>query len=219
MIHIPNTVVAFDCYVWMLNYFTLMGDCQPNRDNEVHLEPIEKKEIFKEYVEYSGSNDIVCYASFTNFNNIWINCFPNVSIRQFKVVSGKCRTCSNLSDARKKASDLVTREYVKRLHLFHRSAYMGERLQYATRRNKAISNGQNYLSMISDGMAQGHCELPYLQNMNTFSKKLGQHLQGVLLHGRGMLVFRTFHNLKLGANAQIHCFLMTLEIVSEREST
>jgi hypothetical protein len=28
MIHIPNMIVAFDCYLWMLNHFTLMGDCQ-----------------------------------------------------------------------------------------------------------------------------------------------------------------------------------------------
>ena len=94
---------------------------------------------------------------------------------------------------------------------------MSERIEYGKRRNEAIESKESFLSLISDGMSQGHCELPYLQNLTTFNKKLTQHLQGILLHGRGMIVYRTFHNVKLGANAQIHCFLSTLEYIEKNE--
>lgn len=44
-----------------------------------------------------------------------------------------------------------------------------------------------------------------------------QHIQGTLLHGRFVLLFRTFHNISNGANLQIHCFLLTLESVMNKE--
>jgi hypothetical protein len=37
------------------------------------------------------------------------------------------------------------------------------------------------------------------------------------LHGRGELLFRTFHNVANGVNLQIHTFLLTLEHIIEKE--
>ena len=39
------------------------------------------------------------------------------------------------------------------------------------------------MSIITDGMAQVHCELPWQANLATFPEKLTQHFQGVLEHG------------------------------------
>ena len=36
---------------------------------------------------------------------------------------------------------------------------------------------QNYISMITDGMAQSHCVLPWLKNLSSL-KTLTQHIQG-----------------------------------------
>jgi hypothetical protein len=113
---------------------------------------------------------------------------------------------------RRQKLDHATRKYVVELFALHRSMYMGERLTYYSRRNDALIMPSSYLSIIADGMQQSHCILPWQGNLNTFSSTLNQHLQGVLLHGRSIEIFRTFHNLVNTANLSIHCFLLALEL-------
>jgi hypothetical protein len=112
--------------------------------------------------------DVEAYKSISSFISIWDSCFPNVKIRQFKVVSGKCNTCAC---GRKTFTAKIVKEYLQVLHKLHRSAYMSERLEYGKRRNEAIESKESFLSLISDGMSQGHCELPHLQNLTTFNKR------------------------------------------------
>ena len=64
-------------------------------------------------------------------------------------------------------------------------------------------------------MAQDHCELPHLGRQATFPKRLDQHLQGVLIHGRRFFLHRTYHNTALGANHAIHALLLSIESVLE----
>jgi len=54
-------------------------------------------------------------------------------MREYKAVSGKCYTCAALSNMRKKYGDKVRREYLTQLFQLHRTAYMGERMEYMTR--------------------------------------------------------------------------------------
>eukprot|EP01034_Spumella_vulgaris_P035770 gene35770-44106_t len=79
------------------------------------------------------------------------------------------------------------------LHWLHRTAYMGERMAYAQKCSLACQMPGMYLSLISDGMAQNHCILPWMGNLSQL-KGLPQHLQGILRHGRGLTLYRTFHN-------------------------
>jgi len=67
------------------------------------------------------------------------------------------------------------------------------------------------MSIITDGMAQVHCELPWQANLATFPEKLTQHFQGVLEHGRKISIFRTFENVGTGSNLAIHSLLRVLE--------
>lgn len=64
--------------------------------------------------------------------------------------------------------------------------------------------------MVSDGMAQNHCRLPWLANMSKI-KEIVQHIQGVIVHGRKTILYRTFHNVGKGANLQIHTMLLSIE--------
>lgn len=75
---------------------------------------------------------------------------------------------------------------------------------------------QNYISMITDGMAQSHCVLPWLKNLSSL-KPLTQHIQGSLIHGRKTIFYRTFHNISNSANLQIHTTLLTLENILRTE--
>jgi hypothetical protein len=69
-----------------------------------------------------------------------------------------------------------------------------------------------YLSTISDGMAQNHCEIPYsLQYQHV--DKLPQHLQGILMHGRNITIYRTFHNVKGGNDKGEHACIIINGIV------
>jgi hypothetical protein len=88
---------------------------------------------------------------------MWLNCFPNVHIRDFKAVGGKCITCAQLSDVRRKCNDL------KRMQNIY---------------GKKQSNLRRIISfsIISDGMAQIHGILTHLENLDSFGKdSLTQH--------------------------------------------
>ena len=61
-------------------------------------------------------------------------------------------------------------------------------------------------------MAQQHCQLPFLANLKQLDT-LAQHLQGVLVHGQIIRMYRTYHNISNGTNLQIHTLLLTLELL------
>lgn len=71
----------------------------------------------------------------------------------------------------------------------------------------------DYLSLVTDGMAQSHCVLPWQKNLAKAVTTIPQHIQGVIMHGRKTIFYRTFHNLKNTANLQVHTFLLSLEKV------
>jgi hypothetical protein len=213
---IPHTVNALACYSWMDCWFRSIGDLIPNSSNlEIHLEPQDIKEIWDEY-RLDMEHRSLEHLQYDAFCKLWVCCFSYVKIREYKAVSGKCNTCALLSYARRTRRDPKARLHITQMHALHRAEYMGERLAYYMRREMAMANPLLYLSIISDGMAQAHCLLPFLSNLKQFSDPLTQHLQACYVHGQAIIVYRTFHNVCLGANMQIHCFLLTLENARQR---
>lgn len=90
--------------------------------------------------------------------------------------------------------------------------YMSEKNQYYMRAKEAAAPGSDSLSINTDGMTQSNCKIPYLQNLAEFpGQHLQQHIQGVLEHGREFVVYRSFNNVRHGANLAIHCLLLQLE--------
>jgi hypothetical protein len=213
---LPNSPTVLTAYGWMAAHFDLIGDMAPNRDGEIHLEPCHIVEVYGEYFVDMQNADVGSVHVDT-FASIWNNCFDHVKIREFKAVSGKCACCANLSTLRKTFKSQRDREYVKMMHALHRSTYMGERIAYATRRNRAIMEKSRYLSTIADGMQQGHNMLPHMANQNVWQDCLPQHLQGVLNHNRGLKMYRTFHNVNNCANVAMYAWLDTLEKVHAEE--
>jgi hypothetical protein len=200
----------------MARHFDLIGCAAPNLDGEIHLEPMHVKEVHEEYKETMLDAGIPIVGANT-FSSIWYHCFEHVKIREFKAVSGKCQCCANLSSMRKTFKSQRDREYVTLMHSLHRTTYMGERLSYADRRNSAIMEASQYMSTIADGMQQGHNMLPHFANQNVWNDGLPQHLQGVLNHGRGLTIYRTFHNVNNCANVAMYCFLHELEKYRQKE--
>ena len=217
-LQIPNTRIAVETYSWLDFYFNLVGDFIPNSKNEIHLEPTSILSIYDEYkADMIMEDETKELYSQSDFGKLWKVCFPNVRIREYKAVTGKCNTCAHLSDVRRKCLDKKRKQEVTYLHALHRSAYMGERLKYSQRRQESKQFPRNYLSFISDGMAQSHCVLPHLGNLSSFGNPLPQHLQGILVHGRGLNMYRTFHTVDNGANLQIHTVLLSIEKILQKE--
>ena len=134
------------------------------------------------------------------FYDLWKLVFSHVKIRKFKHCCGKCNLCSALSELRRKFHDARGRREVTQLFHLHRITFMGERRTYYSRRNLALIESWVYLSGITDGMQQNRCLLPWFGNNKPPPKHLKQHLQGVLLHGRNMRVYRSFSNVRITGN-------------------
>ena len=162
---LPNTERALDAFTWMDRYFTDYGEHVPNSE-EIHLEHVEIKTIWTEFVADQHANHAISYNQFCE---LWHTCFPLVRIREYKQCCAKCTICFKLSEARRGTSDRAEKSWFTDLHGLHRSMYMGERATYAERRNLARQYPERYLSTISDGMAQLHCLLPYFANKFTVS--------------------------------------------------
>jgi len=71
----------------MYTHFNLVGDFIPNSNGEIHLEPIDIKEIWNEYQDdlKQVNEDTVSYIE---FGCMWKYCFSHVKIREYKAVTG-----------------------------------------------------------------------------------------------------------------------------------
>lgn len=207
---VPNTFGALTLFAWFDDYFSLVGHVEPN-GHDIELEAQPLLEIYDEYVwqlTNAGMRDQI--FSITHFETLWKECFPHVRRMTYTGLGGKCHTCAALGIARKTHTTRVARDHIKMLHEMHRSGYMNERRLYYGRRWKAQVYPTKFLSIITDGMAQAHCELPYYANVDQ-GECITQHIQGVLCHGRFVNMYRTFHNTFTAANMQIHTLLLALE--------
>ncbi len=109
---------------------------------------------------------------------------------EYTAVTGKCSHCSILSYLRSSTTNPACREEISDLHVLHYSTFLGEKEWCHYRVWKAITEPHNFMSIMIDGM---------------------EHLQGIIEHGQGFTMYRSFNNLPANANLNIHCLLLQLE--------
>lgn len=80
---VGDTLSQLICSSWMKNYFSLVGDSPPNKENELHLEPQTKRGIHEEYVKDMDGFDAT--LSYNAFLTAWRVNFKHVKIRTYKV--------------------------------------------------------------------------------------------------------------------------------------
>lgn len=194
------------CYHWMEEYFYFAGDHMPN-SKEIHLDSIDYKVLHGIYeIEVK---DALGYKA---WKNIWDKLFSHVKIRVWKNVTGKCDTCAYLTALRSKFSNGTLKLTVTRLHELHRATYMGEKLEYYNRRQEAKRNYREVMSVITDGMAQSHTQLPHFANITSSQDFLTLKISGVLDHGRDKFnMFVCCPSVTSTANLSIHSFHLNLE--------
>lgn len=176
-----------DTFLWFRDHFETAGDPQPN-GSQVHLDKIEKSDLYVLYVQEVQENCL----TFSSWCKFWKNVFPEVTIRKWKNVSGKCEDCAMINNGRLVARSREEMLAFRRLHLLHKSGnFMLERLGYRERRNEAKKD-KTVLSIIVDTMDNTHCYVPYFAGNDQLTAPLHQGILGCLEHGSSKLtVYRT----------------------------
>lgn len=72
----PNSPQALECWAWMKYYFELVGDFEPNSNNEIHLEPCTVADIYKTYQRDQLRSNNSDFLQYPRFAQIWVDCFP-----------------------------------------------------------------------------------------------------------------------------------------------
>jgi hypothetical protein len=208
----PSSDIYESAVAWFTEHFDSCADVEPNRE-ECQLDVIDKIELYDIYVVDSNlsglTEDVLCYQEWLR---VWHTVFPNVKVRAYKQVTGKCWVCFHINDGRRRCRDQANQKALKQLHQLHRGGlYMLERSTYKARARFAVANSDRVCSLIIDGMDQQHCLLPHMANQTSLSEALHQHLTGVIMHGFEAVLYRTFGNVNKGANLTIYCILAQLE--------
>jgi hypothetical protein len=180
-----------ETFIWFRDHFDLIGDPMPNTDGQIHIDKIEKQEIYILYVN-EVARDCLTFSSWLKF---WNKVFPNVSIRQWKNVTGKCEHCGLINNGRLLAQSQEEVKAFRKLHLLHKAGnFMLERLAYHERRREAKTD-DTILSIIIDTMDNNHCAVPYLGVNDSFNNPIKQGILGCYSHGsNSFVIYRTVGN-------------------------
>lgn len=144
---------------------------------------------------------------------MWKLVFNHVKIRKSKRVSGKCWTCAYINEIRQKRKNHEVMEACKHLMIMHRSGmFMLERIEYRKKVAEAVHRNPNtVMSCIIDGASQNHCTIPHAGPSVEFKPGLEQHIEGVLTHGHGLTIYRSFPTVNADSDFTIYCLLSSLE--------
>lgn len=198
-VKIPPRSTKSKAAVQWLDSFITVAACVNPKDNKLQIELCGMDELYLMYVNDFTNVFKEKYLGKNHFRKIFKDVFsPVVQIRKRKSVTGKCQICALLSFIRSRAKSQVEIEAISKLHMIHKIGFMGERNSYYERRALAMRLPMEYLSLITDGMAQIHCLLPWMKGKAQPSNvNLKQHLQGTFVHGKGIYIYRTFNNVKV----------------------
>jgi hypothetical protein len=208
---------------FLFDWLQLAGDKPPVKDCFVELNNMYTTDIIYDiFVKYASvltgfEHDI---ATKDEFMFVWTTCFPNVHIRKFLAVNGKCDVCANILEREQRLKTKEDLEAINSLKFLHRTAIAETRAQYYKNRYLAHVLPQLYVSWIFDGMQQSHCSIPYRGNNKVYSDATTQHIQGVKCHGRWRKFIRTFEHVETGADLACHVWLMeVVDLIDHCERT
>jgi len=124
----PASAASSHCISWMDQYFNDFGDHQPHK-SEIRLSVRTKTEVYEQYCVKAEAAEIEDCVSLSTFNRLWNGLFPEVVLRSFVDIPGKCETCAKIDCFRKKATNRRTQRLLAETHLMHRGGnFQPERL-------------------------------------------------------------------------------------------
>jgi len=210
---VPNTPAAIECFVFLNEFFDLNCDYPPNKNDttcELPGSMYTKKSIYKIFQKHcceDTSRESTDYYLYSSFCKMWTNIFPNVVIKKYLSVAGKCKECLEIYKLEEQATNNSQRESIKLLKHYHRLFVMQQKLQYYENRRKAIDSPNEYMSIIFDGMSSNHTLLPHHADQKVSTNQVVQHIQGVKIHGLSRVVYRSFPHISNGFNVAAHVLI------------
>jgi hypothetical protein len=98
--YIPDKDSNLKALLWMEDFFNTTADKSHVGDNRVELNGLYSYsgiyELFKKFCEENDEASAV--VSYTVFRSVWKRCFPNVRIKKYLSVNGKCEVCALIYD-------------------------------------------------------------------------------------------------------------------------
>ena len=116
---VPNTPI--ECFVFLNEFFDLNCDYPPNKNDttcELPGSMYSKKSIYKIFQKHCNedtSRESTDYYSYSSFCKMWTNVFPNVVIKKYLSVAGKCKECLEIYKLEEQATNNSQRESLKLL--------------------------------------------------------------------------------------------------------
>lgn len=214
MMVVPNSEAAEDAYMWLSSFIELVGDSAPNRNAKIQIPGIYTKQsihdIFTNHMRNVYSSNEYDPLELSAFKNLWKNVFPNVTISKFCQVSGKCYTCHSIYERQEVFKTSAELGDIRKLATYHKLLIEMQRYAYLKNRQLAQEQPDLYMSLIIDGMAQDHCQLPWLAN-KAQDGVLKQKIFGAKQHGIARSFYRTYPHVRSGANLACEVILLEIE--------
>lgn len=199
LVKVPPRSEKAKALVNWLDRFITVASCVNPTNGKLQIELCGLDDLYLMYVNDFTNIYKAKVLGKVQFRKYFKDIFgPVVQVRKRKSVTGKCNICALLSFIRMRSKSHTEIEAVSKLHAIHKMGFMGERMTYYERRAQAMLIPKDYLSLITDGMTQLHCILPFMKGkVQPSNVNLNQHLQGTLVHGQGIFIYRTFNNVKV----------------------
>jgi hypothetical protein len=216
---LPDSPASRDAFYWLTNFFNLVGDYAPNREHKLQLPGIYTQQsihqIYQHHVNtiYTGNEFDNYTLELTQFELLWNNIFPHVSITKYCQVSGKCFGCHSLYERQEIFSCEEDLNDIKKLSGIHKILIEMQRATYIANRHKAEQFKNLYMSLIIDGMSQDHCILPFYANRDqeNSTTAVKQKIMGAKQHGIAKTFYRFFPHINSGSNMAIEVVVQEIE--------
>ena len=213
---VPDTAQSREAYLWLFNFFGLVGDNAPSREDKVQIPGIYTQEsvhtMYQHHVTMLYTANEHEPLAIRAFEQLWHNVFPNVTISQYCQVSGKCYSCHALYERQEVFTCQADLQAIRKLASIHKIMIEMQRASYIKKRQLAQEFPNLYMSLIIDGMSQGHCMLPYYAGQHTETGSIvKQKIMGAKQHGLSRTFYRLFPHVQGGANVACEIVLHEVE--------
>jgi hypothetical protein len=203
----PDNTLSYQALAWLQLYATTVGD--KSEDGTITIEAEDKKAVWCLYKNQREHDNVI--LTYSPFTRLWVKICPAIQLEVYHEIGGTCPTCELLSGLRELHDDAISQRWFTRLKEMHHANSINEQMHYHDRREAALYDPDNYMSLGTDGMRRGSAPFPNLAHQVNFSKPVRMHLQGTIDHGDAShLITRTWANIHMGANVVIHSILLQI---------
>lgn len=203
---------SLDALYFCSEFFKLNCDKPPNRSDTTCELPgslYTKKIVYNIYLKYCERHTANEFTpiSLKSFYRMWTRVFPNVKVRKFLAVNGKCDKCLEMRRIEDGFTSIEQFKKLKAMKHYHRVFVMKQKLAYYKNRLLAQDNKEEIMSIIFDGASLDHNKLPHNADQKEPNHTAKQHLLGYKDHGEEQGIAVSLPNVKTGTNLAVTVLL------------